>query len=563
MYESLYFPLIFLAAMVGVCTALFAVLYRDRPGAKPAAVFAGTATVWAVVEGLRVVQTGLETMVFWTGIALSLSVLLPPAWLLFVLEYTGSGRRYTRQLVAAVLVEPLLFLSVVWTNDAHELVWSTTEIVGYGAFDGLAIEFELAFWAHQVYAALLLTVGALLLVRMLLETDRLYQWQGIALLVAVLVPMSTNAIYSFGLFPSGIDPTAISYVLASVVLVVTVLETELLGVAPATRQLGREAVLSELDDAMIILDDSGRIVDANPAGATLLGQPVADCLGRRLGDLIPTLADALDSSTAQRQVELELDGKRRYYDLRRSELYRGYGTISGQVLSLRDITEQRQREQRLDVLNRLLRHNVRNELNVVRGSIELASSDIDADEPIARLETATRAVDGIVARSNKLGRLSRMLDSEQGTGIDIAAELRGERQTGGLSPAGGEVTLDLPETLAVDGGSALVAVFEELVSNAIEHNDSADPRVVVRFDATQSSDTHAVIEVSDNGPGIEQQELQTILSGRETPLQHSTGVGLWLVNWVVERAGGTVVFENDDGCTVRVRLPRVRPTGGD
>ena len=233
------------------------------------------------------------------------------------------------------------------------------------------------------------------------------------------------------------------------------------------------------------------------------------------------------------------------------------------MLSLRDITEQRQREQRLDVLNRLLRHNVRNELNVVRGSIELASSDIDADEPIARLETATRAVDGIVARSNKLGRLSRMLDSEQGTGIDIAAELRGERQTGGLSPAGGEVTLDLPGTLAVDGGSALVAVFEELVSNAIEHNDSADPRVVVRFDATQSSDTHAVIEVSDNGPGIEQQELQTILSGRETPLQHSTGVGLWLVNWVVERAGGTVVFENDDGCTVRVRLPRVRPTGGD
>jgi PAS domain S-box-containing protein len=560
MTESLYFPLIFLAAIVGVCTALFAFFYRDRPGAKPAAVFAGTASVWAVVEGLRVAQTGLETMVLWTATALSLSVLLPPAWLLFVLEYTGSERRLTRQLFAAVLVEPLLVLSVVWTNDAHELVWSTTEIISYGAFDGLAIEFELAFWAHQVYATVLLATGAFLLVRMLLETNRLYQWQGIALLVAVLVPMSTNALYSFGLFPPGIDPTAISYVLASVVLVVTVLETELLGVAPATRQIGREAVLSELDDAMIILDDSDRIVDANPAGATLLGQPVADCLGRRLGDLTPTLAEAVDDSTAQR-VELELDGKRRYYDLRRSELYRGYGTISGQVLSLRDITEQRQREQRLDVLNRLLRHNIRNELNVVRGSIELARTDIAADEPIARLEKATDAVDGIVARSDKLGRLSRMLDSEQGDGIDIARELRGERQTGGLLPAGGEVTLDLPETLRVDGGSALVAVFEELVSNAIDHNDSTQPRVVVRFDATESSDSHAVIEVSDNGPGIEQQELQTILSGRETALQHSSGVGLWLVNWVVERAGGTVTFENGDGCTVSVRLPRVQLDG--
>jgi len=563
MTESLYFPLIFLAAMVGVATALFAVVYRDRPGAKPAAVFAGVASLWTVVEGLRVVQTGLETMVFWTATALSLSVLLPPAWLLFVLEYTGSERRLTRQLFAALLVEPLFVLSVIWTNDAHELVWSTTEIISYGAFDGLAIEFELAFWAHQVYATFLLAAGAFLLVRMLLETNRLYQWQGIALLVAVLVPMSTNAIYSFGLFPPGIDPTAISYVLASVVLVVTVLETELFGIAPATRQLGREAVLSELDDAMIILDDSGRIVDANPAGATLLGRPVADCLGRRLDRLMPALADAVDSSTAQDHVELELEGKRRYYDLRRSELYRGYGTVSGQVLSLRDITEQRQREQRLDVLNRLLRHNVRNELNVVRGSIELARTDIDADEPIERLETAVEAVDGIVARSDKLGRLSRMLDSEQGDGIDIASELRSERQTGGLSPAGGEVTLDLPGTLAVDGGSALVAVFEELVSNAVEHNDSAEPRAVVRFDPTESSDTHAVVEVSDNGPGIETQELQTILSGRETPLQHSTGVGLWLVNWVVERAGGTVTFENDDGCTVRVRLPRTASDNKD
>jgi len=556
MTESLYFPLIFLAAMVGVCTALFALFYRDRPGAKPAAVFAGTASVWAVVEGLRVAQTGLETMVLWTATALSLSVLLPPAWLLFVLEYTGSERRLTRQLFAALLVEPLLFLSVVWTNDAHELVWSGSEIISYGAFDGLAVEFQLAYWAHQVYASLLLAAGALILVRMLLETNRLYQWQGIALLVAVLVPMSTNAIYSFGLLPPGIDPTAISYVLASVVLTVTVLETELFGIAPATRQIGRRAVLSELEDAMIILDDSDRIVDVNPAAATLLGQPVADCLGRGLVDLTPALADALDGSTAQSPVELELDGKRRYYDLRRSELYRGYGTVSGQVLSLRDITERRQREQRLDVLNRLLRHNVRNELNVVRGSIELARTDIDADEPIARLETATRAVDGIVDRSDKLGRLSRMLDSEQGDGIDIAAELRGERQMGGLSPAGGEVTLDLPERIAVTGGSALVAVFEELVSNAIEHNDSEEPRVVVRFHATESSDSHAVIEVSDNGPGIEQQELQTILSGRETALQHSSGVGLWLVNWVVERAGGTVTFENDDGCTVRVRLPR-------
>jgi len=561
MTESLYFPLIFLAGVVGICTAGVGLWYRDRPGAKPLVVFAAGASVWTIAEGLQVAQTGMELMILWTALALSLSALLPLAWFLFVLEYTGSRRRITRNLGALLLVEPLLFWSLVWTNDSHQLVYAGEELVSYGAFDTLAVEFGLAFWAHQVYSYLLLAGGAVLLVRMLLRTNRLYQWQGVALLVAVIVPMGTNAMYSFELLAPGLDPSGIGYVLAGVVLAVAVLETELLGVAPATRELGREAALTELDDAMIILDDTDRIVDCNPAGERILGEPVHNCLGHKLETLSPALAETVGEAAEQAQVELERDGKIRYYDVRVSRLSRGYGTVSGRVLSLRDITERRQREQRLDVLNRLLRHNIRNELNLVRGNIELAQTGIDSPESKAYLGKATDAVDGIVARSDKLGRLSRMLDAEEGSTIDIATELREERATGGLSPAGGGVQIELPDQLVVAGGSSLVAVFEELVSNGIEHNDSDEPSVLVRVNDDESDERQVVIEVSDNGPGLEQQELQTILSGEETALQHSSGVGLWLVNWVVERAGGTVTFENDDGCTVKIRLPRAEKDG--
>jgi signal transduction histidine kinase len=204
----------------------------------------------------------------------------------------------------------------------------------------------------------------------------------------------------------------------------------------------------------------------------------------------------------------------------------------------------------------MLRHNIRNELNLVRGKIELAEVDVDHETARDHLDDATGAIDGIVARSNKLGRLSQMLDSEQRDQIDIAAELRGERETGGLEFEGGTVEIELPDRLVVSGGSALVGAFEELLSNAIEHNDSPEPRAILRLDEAATDDDHVVITVSDNGPGIEQQKLRTLESGRETALQHSSGVGLWLVNWVIERGGGTTTFENDDGCTVRVRLPR-------
>ncbi|WP_336328178.1 histidine kinase N-terminal 7TM domain-containing protein [Halovenus sp. HT40] len=556
MLESLYFPLVFLAAVVGLGIAGVALRYRSRPGAAPLSVFATTASLWTIIEGLRVTQSGIETMTLWTSVALSLTAVIPPAWLVFTAEYTGNDRRIPNWVYPALLAEPVLFWGLVWTNTDHELVWSGAERLSYGGFEVLALEFGIGFWAHQVYSYVLLAVGALVLLRMVLRTNQLYRWQGTALLLAITLPLTLNALYSFELAAAGIDPSGIGYVLAALVLAVTVFEAELEGVAPATRELGREAVLTELDDAILILNDDGRLIDTNPAGERLLGKSVEDALGQELSGLEPALGELLADERNHAQIELEQDGKRRYYDVRISSLSEEYSMIAGQVVSLRDVTGRRQREQRLDVLNRMLRHNIRNELNLVRGKIELAETAIEDEQPRSHLDDATAAVDGIVARSNKLGRLSQMLDSEQREQIDIATELRAEQDTGGLDFEDGTVDIALPDRLVVSGGSALVAAFEELLSNAIEHNDSPDPHAVIRVDESATDDDHVVIVVSDNGSGIEQQELETILSGRETALQHSSGVGLWLVNWVVERAGGTLSFENDDGCTVRVRLSR-------
>lgn len=559
MTESLYFSLVFLAAIIGLCTAVVALRYRDRPGAKPLVVLAGTASIWALVEAFRVVQAGVDTMVLWTAVGLTLSALVPPAILLFAIEYTGNDQWLTARILLALLVEPLVYLAVVWTNDSHGLVWTAVERISYGSIDVLAIEYGVAFWGHLAYSYLLLALAALFLLRMAFQTNRLYQWQGIALLVAILVPMGTNALASFGIFPPGLDPSGIASVLSALVLLVTVLEAELLAVAPATREIGREAALTELDDAVVILDDTDRIVDCNPAANSLFDAPRSSCRGNYLAEVSSTLASALAETDEKTTVQLERDGRHRYFDVRASELSRGSGLVSGRIVSVRDVTERRQREQRLDVLNRLLRHNVRNKLTLVRGKMDLTVANVDDDEATANLHTAIDAVDVIVDRTEKLGRFSRLLDAGGGDQIDVAAELRRERDAGGLRVPNGELSIDLPDSLLVTGGDALVGVFEELVSNAVEHNDSPEPRVDIRYDEDRSEDNFVVIEVSDNGPGIAEQERRTFAAGRETPLQHSSGVGLWLVNWVVERAGGTVSFENDDGCVVRVRLPQAKP----
>lgn len=255
--------------------------------------------------------------------------MVPIAWLVTVLEYTGHERWLTRRRLALLLVEPALFVFLVWTNTGHGLVWAAARPELLGQYSVYALDFGLAFWGHQVYSYLLVTAGAVLLVRMLLRSNRLYRSQSTALLLAIAVPMVANALSIFDLLPPGVDPSGLAYVLTGIVLAAAMFRAQLLQIAPAVRELGREEVLSELDDAVFILDENDRIVDANPAGERLLGSPEADYLGHSLGEFLPSLAEAVDDEEST--LRLDASGQVRYYDVQVSTLSRGYSRVDWSV----------------------------------------------------------------------------------------------------------------------------------------------------------------------------------------------------------------------------------------
>ena len=67
-----------------------------------------------------------------------------------------------------------------------------------------------------------------------------------------------------------------------------------------------------------------------------------------------------------------------------------------------------------------------------------------------------------------------------------------------------------------------------------------------------------VIEIADDGPGIPDAEIQPLEAGRETPLEHTSGLGLWLSQWIISLSGGTLSFEENDprGTIARIDLER-------
>jgi signal transduction histidine kinase len=546
-------PFVLLSAVFGMGVAFLGWLFRDTPGARPLAVFMIAASLWSLAEGISQVAPG-TAKVFWTQLAWTFSPIVPVAWLGTVLTFSGRDDWLAPRWIAVVLVEPVVFVALVWTSGNHELIWAGTELQTIGAQVVLVEDFSFGFWGHLAYSYLLITIGAGVLLRLIFRTSREFRNQATALLAAIFFPMVAATLTASNLLPKGVDLIGVGFVISGAIVGGSILYGELLEIAPITRDVGRETAIDRLDDQVIIVDENERVVDVNPAATAFLHAEEREVVGKPLATVAPELAAAIDDNGGDLELQLDRDDGVRYYDVQVSAFDRDYGSVGGRLISLHDVTETRFREEQLDVLNRLVRHNLRNELNVVRGNAELLKETLAGTDGEKRLERIENTIDDIIERSDKVGRVSRSVDSATQSEADLAEQL--SEVVGDVRDEypGAILTLDVSEGMMVQDTRPLAYAFEELLTNAIEHNHHDTPEVSVS--ATMVDDDHVEVTVSDNGPGIVEQERAAIEQGKETQLSHGSGVGLWLVHWAVRNAGGTLGFEEtDDGTTVSARLP--------
>ncbi|SHG46687.1 PAS domain-containing sensor histidine kinase [Halobaculum gomorrense] len=262
------------------------------------------------------------------------------------------------------------------------------------------------------------------------------------------------------------------------------------------------------------------------------------------------------------------DGRRWYSALDISPIRGADGDVTHYLGFQRDVTERVSHEQRLSVLDRVLRHNIRNRLNVVLGYADRAqrvaeSADSTDDSLVVDLDDLRGALDRIREAATDILDLS---DSARRFREDVGADGDDDPVDAGtvvvdvasaLAAAAPDATVlvstpDGPATVA--GAGALSLVVDELVSNALEHVE--DPTVHVSLSVAADE---AVLRVADDGSGITPDSRAPLDSGAETPTEHGQGVGLWLVRWTVDAVGGTVGYEegSDGGAVVIARIPIV------
>lgn len=212
-----------------------------------------------------------------------------------------------------------------------------------------------------------------------------------------------------------------------------------------------------------------------------------------------------------------------------------------------------------EFLNRELRHHVLNGMQIILGGIESIEHRSDSPPPEA-VATMRQRGEEIADRVENVRRIAQAFTEAEAVTLDqqdLSTALTETVERMDARYEGAVVSMDVPNGITVYADQFLSSVFENLLSNAIEHNDADPSRVRVSLTMDEES---AVVRIADNGPGMPTEHRGSPLTWEERPGEETrTGIGLAIVNVLVDRYGGRFWVEDDDssGAVATVELARV------
>lgn len=335
----------------------------------------------------------------------------------------------------------------------------------------------------------------------------------------------------------------------------------------------REAV-EHAGHAVYITDPDGTIEYVNPAFENITGYEADKALGETPDILnsgehdeafYETLWETITTGESWNGVLVDeaATGEKIILNHTITPLTDDGGNVEKFVAIAQDISKLKDREQtledqrdNLEVLNKVVRHDIRNNLQLVLGYAESLKYNVgpEGEEQMEKiLDSAREAVD-ITTSAREITEV--LLKSETDLcPVDLRVVVRDQIDEIQSSNDSVVVNTDTIPDVKVRADDMLNSVFRNLVQNAITHTDKDLAKVTVSGATTEEI---VRISIADNGPGIPDNQKDEIFEEGTTALDSDgTGLGLYLVDTLVDRYNGTVSVEDNEpeGSVFTVELP--------
>jgi len=545
-----------LAAGVGTLALIWYLdRHRGAPGAAWFMATLGAQALWifAYTGGLVVEAPfwrASAEAAMWVGIAW-----LGPLFLAFALAYTGRNSLVRSWGFPLVFAPAAVTAALAATHPFHSLLWQNFRPA---AVFGLAtVQYTLQPWGYVAAVVSLGTagVGVLLLVETVVSYGPLYRNEAIAVALSTVAPAGAFVVWLSGVGPwPSLNLAAVLFLPHVLLDAYAFVGTHMFDTNPTTQRAAERSALRDLDDPLLVVDPEERVVNMNTQARELFAAaeiglpfPVAPLVGTDLG-------------TLRNGGEFVPGGRDEVYAVSTTQLTDPTGSEVGELFVFYDITTVRRQKQRLSVLNRILRHNLRNRLNVAQGRAELIESE--TTDPSIRTHTAAirQANEKLLSIGERIRDFQNVMDRGR-TISTVDPVALAERVATSVNEAYPDARIDLETDIderQLNTDREIVGlVLRNLLDNAIVHSSQAAP--AVELHVTDPIDQRVVYEIRDRNDRIPNMEIDTLDADEESALHHGQGIGLWIVTWCLEYVDGDIRFAYDDGNVVFVMLPRGEP----
>ncbi len=346
----------------------------------------------------------------------------------------------------------------------------------------------------------------------------------------------------------------------------------------ATARLRMASIVDNITSGLVLVDSAGVVVYLNHAGGRILGVSEEQTRGleyrvafANVPAFCERIAMALEAGTTAERAEFfirEKGGGGTPVGLTTTILRDDGGAERGVIAIFQDLTEARRIEERLRHEDRLaalgefaagLAHEIRNPLNAIRGSVEMLREDLkESGDQAKLLDLVTRESDRLAKLVQDVLQFGRMETGErQVVRIDdlLREVLAVARSNPSFTP---DVELTLESNRPVDVmGSAdeLRRAFLNLTMNALESLEGPGSVTLTivpseEFAArglTSGADHSIAVVIDDTGCGIPPEKRDEIFKPFRTSKKGGTGLGLPIVDKIVQSHGGRITVASKPG----------------
>jgi PAS domain S-box-containing protein len=313
-------------------------------------------------------------------------------------------------------------------------------------------------------------------------------------------------------------------------------------------------IVERIDDPIMLQDLDGKFQLVNEGLTTYADHSKAELMGETeslfMDEESATRIEARKEQVLQQERAVQYtispdfpETDAETFSTVRYPYYETDGTLAGTIAICRNVTDLESREEQLQVMDRVLRHNLRNDMTTIGMFAQRLADSLSGElsSNAERIHKTSRKVNQMIEKQRKITKF--LTKDPRVQSIDLARLVDTVvRRLSDQYPQA-DISYSTPNECTVRATMDLEEAVIELAENAIVHSDQDSPNVRVDLDCSGE----ATLVITDDGPGIPEMDRQVLAHGTGLEqLYHGSGIGLWLVHLIVTHSEGTVSVEDND-----------------